>query len=266
MPVYNNIPKMRKLLTAYRAYYVRTDGSDSNTGLVDSAGGAFLTIQRAVDVVATTLDLNGSIVVINVHAGTYSNVSLKSVVGFQSTGNLVIQAVGAEEVTVHGGDADAFLSDGLYVTWRIKNIIITADNYGVCAANNSAIELWGITFGSCGMGQIAALSNSVVTMLTDTINITDSSPYFIYADSGGSVIFNDIGAKIINNCDFTIFANAARMSNILFIGSSVNLNGKTVTGQRYLVEKNSLIDTAGGGANFFPGDEAGADATGGVYV
>lgn len=67
----------RPLMRAARNYFVRTDGSDSNTGLVNTAGGAFLTIQKAVNV-ALTLDLNSFALTINVATGTYGNVTVPS--------------------------------------------------------------------------------------------------------------------------------------------------------------------------------------------
>jgi hypothetical protein len=47
-------------------------------------------------------------------------------------------------------------------------------------------------------------------------------------------------------------------------------NGTTfsgsATGPRYSVAGNSVVNTAGGGANFFPGNAAGSTATGGQYI
>ena len=62
-------------------WYVLATGSDSNNGQSNTAGGAFLTIQKAINTVYS-YDLNGQAATINVGAGTFAAFELdrKSVV------------------------------------------------------------------------------------------------------------------------------------------------------------------------------------------
>src|SRR5690606_6562686 len=60
------------MLTADRTYYVRTDGSDANSGLANTAGGAFLTIQKAIQV-AAGINNNGFTITIQLANGTYNS-------------------------------------------------------------------------------------------------------------------------------------------------------------------------------------------------
>ena len=46
---------------------------------------------------------------------------------------------------------------------------------------------------------------------------------------------------------------------------SITFSG-SATGQRYNASQNSVINTYGGGASYFPGNAAGATATGGQYA
>lgn len=61
----------REILVADKHYYLRTDGSDNNSGLANDSAHAFATLQKAFDTVGT-LDLNGHNVYINIADRTYS--------------------------------------------------------------------------------------------------------------------------------------------------------------------------------------------------
>lgn len=67
-------------------YYVRTDGSDSNTGLGDSVGGAFLTIGKAVSMIPQVVN---HVVTVNVAAGTYDETVL--IQGYFGRGSITLQ-------------------------------------------------------------------------------------------------------------------------------------------------------------------------------
>jgi hypothetical protein len=63
---------IHETLSANRYYFVRTDGNDGNDGLSNTPAGAFLTIQKAIDVATKTLDFAGWWVIIFVADGTYA--------------------------------------------------------------------------------------------------------------------------------------------------------------------------------------------------
>ena len=119
----------RDKLTANRTYFVRTDGSDANTGLVNNSGGAFLTWAYAISILAT-LDGNGFFATIK-GSGTFS-----------STNNCIIDKTftGLSKIVIEGDVSTP------------SNCTINAppSNFDVAIGVNTAtpIEIKGIKFTS----------------------------------------------------------------------------------------------------------------------
>lgn len=255
---------LREVLTATRNYYVRTDGSDSNNGLTNTAGGAFLTIQKAINVVYG-LDLSIYNVTINVGAGTY-------------TGNITVSGppVGSGVVTINGDTTTpsnvTISTTGVAVTARkgaqlsIQGVKITttAAVAAITSESNSLVILSGkCEFGSGSAGHhMYANGGSISSSVEEIISGNVPGSHYFAANNGyiycQSAIWTASGSITLGQ-----FAQA-NATGIIFAFS--NSSSGSFTGTRYLAALNGVIQTNGGGANYFPGSVAGSTATGGQYA
>lgn len=231
--------------------YVRADGSDSNSGLADSAGGAFLTLEYAVREALNFYDGAN----ISVGAGTFD-------AGYASavTGSVTISGAGVGLTTIGGIIAQSgqqFLVNGLRVV---------TDGIGLCAEGAGAlVSANEIEFGACGYSHSLA-------KLGGTIDLGD----YAVSGGGGSHLRVEPFGRVVCSGVATLSANITLadgwavcdkgLGYFDYDGGSIDLDGHTVTGKRYDIQACSVCNTHGGGASFLPGSVAGTTASGGQYL
>jgi hypothetical protein len=258
----------REVLTGARTYYVRTDGSDSNTGLVDSAGGAYLTIQKAINVVYGTLDLGGFAVTIDVGNGTYTGaVSVTSpqvgagtitIFGDTTTpSNVVISVTSNTAVRVTGFGSVLNLSG--------VKIVTTTSGSGIYVSSGGVVNITGkCDFGTCVSNQMVTDSQGVINCISVNYDITGGATCHMNSSQGGQIILFGNTVTLTGTPAFSV--QFARGTGTAFMAAlSITYSG-SATGTRYSATTNAVIDTGGGGASYFPGNAAGSTATGGQYA
>lgn len=257
----------REVLTAARTYYVRPDGNDSFTGRTNVSGtnnGAFLTIQKAWDVLSG-LDLSTYAGTIQVASGTY-------------TGGLSIDKapLGGSAINIYGDLTTP------------SNVVISTSSYCVDVTVPCNVNISGFKFTSSAAhcvfmramatvslaiiewGAAVGAGNCHIRAYLGKINITGNQAISGAAYAHYLLTLNGIleeSGKTITlsgTLDFTYFVQLD-LSSILSSYTCVYTGG-TITGNRYIISNNSVCNTYGGGASYFPGDVAGAVATGGVYA
>lgn len=256
----------REKLTANRTYYVRTDGSDSNTGLVDSAAGAFLTIQQAINTVSS-IDIGIFNVTIQVRNGTYTGAIVVTgpwvgsgtvtLVGNITTPPLVFIDVAGTCITVQSGGRLA-----------IQGVKLRATGGG------SPALLYATTKGSISIsGPIEAGSAVNTHFLTDLggsissvedYTISGGAAAHFGCTSGGLIVFRDQNIFLTGTIAFT-FAFASMSRSGVLESFFQTFSGASASGTRYRATSLGNIFVAGGGANYFPGTVAGSVASGGQY-
>lgn len=249
----------REVLTAARTYYVRSDGSDSNNGLADNAGGAFLTLQKAVDTVSI-LDARTFNVTIQVRDGTFAGCTVKplfgtgtfSIIGNTTTPtNVIITPVSGRcfyvrfgsRVTISGFELGAGATSGF-------NII-----------EGSKVTASAITFGGGTTYGGYVYDKSSLT-ITGAVRFKAGYATIFYAEDGflftyGSVLTFDVGCTC-TTYTYATGASRTRQDNSPFTG--------TLTGKRSNVLQNSILNLSGAGETYLPGTTTSSTSTGGQIL
>lgn len=256
---------VRELLSAARTYYVRTDGSDSNTGLANTSGGAFLTIGKALTV-AASLDCSIYNCTIEVAAGTFAeNVTLPRMTG---SGTFTLNGVGSTSI-IEPSSGVAVSASSNATAWVLSNVKLDTTNANCLSVQGggTAVIINTVEFGSAGTGSHIVTSFAGRVSCSGNYSMTGGALYHVACASGG--IFSGFGRTITltgTPAFSTAFAGANTLGFINF--GSATFSG-SATGPRYEILTGGVINTGGGGASFLPGNSAGSGGTtsgGGFYV
>jgi hypothetical protein len=255
----------REVLAADRTYYVRSDGDDDNDGLSNSSGGAFATIQKAIDALYT-VDWNGFDATIKI-AGSSATF----------TENLVFSGMPAGAGTILV-DGDTTTPSNYIVTSSSGNTFtlekgaqVSVQGFELRSAASRGFDvLTGADLILSGNMAFGAISNRAINVTGSGATITISSGFTVSGNCADFINING-GASLLWVGTLTVtlsgapawsgrFIKVSLGSTATVVASGITFSG-SATGKRYEVDKVGALETFGGGATFFPGDSAGtADA------
>lgn len=248
---------VREILASNTTYYVRTDGSDSNTGLTNTVGGAFLTVAKAVAVCAA-LDARAFNVTISIGAGTFAEtVTLPRMLG---SGTYTITGAGMASTTLNGiviYNGATWYGGGFKLSGAatLLDVKPCAQFYQNAAVDFAAASTDQISVHQCGLYYSSA-----------NYTVSGSSPRHWRADEAGTIIVYGRTVTITGTPAYSHTFSYVSYGSTLVSGA-MTFSG-AATGSRFLVSTNSIISTGGGGASYLPGNAAGTTdtASGGIYA
>lgn len=264
--LYAEASVQRERLTGHRTYYVRKDGSDSNTGLVDDASGAWATPQYAVNYVAANVDLGDYNVTVRVgpDGGTpYDRVFVRPYVGGKGVAYLIGDTTTPSNVGITCSSTPSFPSVALssYVQgnhWRVSGFKLTATGtaFGLVDISQANLSLGVIELGdSSGYGIV--VTGNGVCIIEGNHTVSGDMNSYLRADGGG--VYGNEGGYTITQVGTPNYSGtfvevvrggAARFTNVTFSGAA--------TGTKWVSDISSSLHVNNGDPDaILPGDANG---------
>jgi hypothetical protein len=257
----------RQMLTAATTWFIRTDGSDANSGDANTAAGAFRTIAGAWNAIARRIDAAGQAVTFQLADGTYSDTVI-----------LALAIPNAASVTLRGNAANP------------ASVQVSPSGYGGFTVSGVSLEVSGLTLSNAGpLGQGALVSNrGVLTIgqgmafaacpnrchleVTAGSSLSIAQNYSINGSAPNHILLANQSMLTASSRTVTLAGTPAFPQGFIQANQGAtavlfaNIWNGAATGPRYRVTGNSVIDAFAAGPNHLPGDTAGISASGGIYV
>jgi hypothetical protein len=256
----------RELLTGDTIYYIRTDGNDSNTGLENTSGGAFLTIQRGIDK-AASIDANDHAITSQVADGTYTGgITFKNIIGSATTGGCILGNITSPSAVIVEVAGDTFLGDSIITPWTISSLKPKSSiGNSISSKNNTIIYFDNIDFGWAKNYHLYADVYSTLKAIGN-YSISGSAISHILSAYGANITAMSQEVTITPSLGFTSFARALYSAYVNYSDITFTLGG-TVTGTRFVGDVYGVFNTDGSGsATYFPGDTDGTLSNGALYL
>ena len=253
----------RELLTANRNYYVRSDGSDSNDGLTNSSGGAFLTL-AGFKAAVNGLDLNGYTVTCNITvSGTYAGVEFSAAFIGASAVNSV-QIIG-DTATPSNVVLSSVLKVSNGAALFVNGMRSTSSDDGLQASGGRMQVGNNWEFGAAsGIGHVLVTGTGSAIDL-GTYSIVGGAANHWYTFNGGELsISGGPTITLTGTPNFsTAFANFSTCSVIQ--AQSITFSG-SATGKRFQGDGCAVLRGSATPDAYYPGNAAGSVANNAVTI
>jgi hypothetical protein len=277
----------RTVLTGNATYYIRSDGSNgscngtANASSASSPNCGWATPQYAISWVQANIDLAGFAVTLQFGQAGSTTWSTNIICSqpFVGGNNVTLQGqsgwASQSTATIISGAAATgiFVSGGCQLTLNQLAFVNAAQsgNAVVCfGSGGAALNFENILWAGGASSDIFVSQGCETQQIgQDIINYTVSggTTWHIQASHHGE--FRNAGqtTTLGGGLQNTIFAYADYLGIIVYTASpTINLNGQTAIAQRCYAADNAIVEQAGLGATFFPGNTACGTATGGLLV
>ena len=226
--------KVREVLTANRTYFVRADGSDSNNGLANTPGGAFLTIQKGINTVANSIDLGGFNVTIQVANGTYTqSLSLRPLTG-PGLATIAGDTTTPSNVLLSVTGANVINGQNFGSGWQVQGVKFTTTTagHGIYISGISTLTISGkVDFGVLAAGHTHMLpfdSARIHVGAGYTISAAPPGGLHLLALRGSGIAMTGSTITLNNVPAFQFFAAAQGASEVTAaVMTFQDQNGKT---------------------------------------
>ena len=128
---------------------------------------------------------------------------------------------------------------------------------------SSSVEFKNINFGVCASSHINVAAGATC-FATGNYTISGGASWHYGSFSNGLITVAGLTITLTGTPAFSVAFCVAQTTGIVV--ANANSYSGSATGVRYNIILNAVVNTAGGGANYFPGNSAGTTATGGQYV